>query len=76
MSGVFRYLLDHYHVLGILLIVTVIAVKLFMSTHRARKMLSRFQECPKVDEITARLDRIEQLLQPGGQPENGRYAEK
>lgn len=63
MEGVFKYLLQNYHILGILLIVTVIAIKLFMTTRQAKKLLDRVKEGPKLDDIAARLARIEKLLE-------------
>ncbi len=60
--AIIQYLLKNYHILGILLIVTVIAVKLFLTTRQAKKFLSKYEEKPKLDEIIKRLDRMEKIL--------------
>ncbi len=62
MHPVFEYLMKNYHILGILLIVTVIAVKLFMSTSRAKKMLASSLRNDRLDEIIKRLDAIDKKL--------------
>ncbi len=62
MEGVLRYLMQNYHILGILLIVTIIAIKLFMTTRQAKKMLLNAQSGTKLDGIVERLDRIEKRL--------------
>ncbi len=62
MEGVLKYLMANYHILGVLLIVIIIAVKLFMTTKQAKKMLLESKQKSKTDEIIARLERIEQAL--------------
>ncbi len=62
MEGVLKYLMENYHILGILLIVTVIAIKLFLTTRQARKFMHQAAEGHKIDDIIERLDRIEKHL--------------
>ncbi len=62
MDGFMKYLLQNYHILGILLIVTIIAIKLFMTTRQAKKMLAGARDNSKIDNIITRLDRIERML--------------
>lgn len=66
MEGVLKYLMQNYHVLGILVIVTIIAIKIFMASRQARKVMERVQEGPKLDELVTQLDRIERLLKEQG----------
>lgn len=62
MEGFVKYVMQHYHSLGILLVVIIIAVKLFVTTRKAKEMLDNSKQRSKINDIIARLERIEQKL--------------
>ncbi|MDR2886354.1 MAG: hypothetical protein LBU95_06205 [Rikenellaceae bacterium] len=62
MEGVLRYLMQNYHIPGVLVIVTIIAIKLFMTTRHAKKAILNSDTAGRLDDIKARLERIEELL--------------
>ncbi len=77
MDGVLKYLMQNYHVLGTLLIVTIVAIKIFATTKQAKKAIREASVASKTDEILHRLEKIEQKLNvrdpavPSGKADRG-----